>query len=58
MYTSIVQFDLATRDQHIDNIKQQIKKKQLFLTDCFISLLLSIKNICFFLICCFILSIC
>ena len=32
MYESIiVDFDLATRDQNIDNIKQQIKQKQSFL---------------------------
>jgi len=44
MYTSIVQFDLATRDQHIDNIKQQIKKKQLFLMDKSREIKQSVKN--------------
>jgi len=32
MYESIIiEFDLATRDQMIDNIKQQIKQKESFL---------------------------
>jgi hypothetical protein len=32
MYKSvIIEFDLATRDQAIDNIKQQIKQKEFFL---------------------------
>jgi uncharacterized protein (DUF3084 family) len=33
MYDSIIVSDLATRDQYIDNINQQIKKKQSFLID-------------------------
>jgi hypothetical protein len=44
MYTSIVKFDLATRDKHIDNIKQQIKKKQLFLIDKSREIKQSVKN--------------
>jgi hypothetical protein len=44
MYTSIVNFDLATRDKHIDNIKQQIKKKQLFLIDKSREIKQSVKN--------------
>jgi len=44
MYTSIVKFDLATRDKHIDNIKQQIKQKQLFLMDKSREIKQSVKN--------------
>jgi peptidoglycan hydrolase CwlO-like protein len=45
MYESIIiQFDLATRDQHIDNVKQQIRQKQSFLMNKSREIKQSVKN--------------
>jgi hypothetical protein len=45
MYESIIiEFDLATRDQNIDNIKQQIKQKQSFLINKSREIKQSVKN--------------
>jgi hypothetical protein len=45
MYDSIIiEFDLATRDQQIDNVKQQIKQKQSFLMNKSREIKQSVKN--------------